>query len=239
MLDKKQSTKLIAELTDEEIIPYKEYWESLAPTTDRQYYLRWLFAFLSVHTTWNANVTAYTLLKDNQWTTKEELKALLIQSRCGLYERRTEGIYRFTQEFTADPQSWRKLPDETWIECRDRLEKRCIGLGLAKTAFALEMCYPNLCECVCLDTHMIQLYGFTPTTVFKMSKGTSYKKLEKHWIKECMKRGVPSYIARSLFWDKKKGKPDSRYWAYVFEDKKTEIIIDSNSGIEVLHVQSE
>jgi len=186
--------------------------------------MRWVFAFLSVHTTWQANINAFNLLNNNQaWQTQFDLlEKLLIQSRVGLHSRRKKGIAQFTQDFWKNPEKWLKQPNESWIECRDRLAEKCHGLGLAKTAFALEMCYPNTNESVCLDTHMLQLYGFTdPKEQSKAARYTNYIKMEQHWVEQCQLLNAPAYIARALFWDTKQNKEDSRYWSYVFENTKT------------------
>jgi len=37
------------------------------------------------------------------------------------------------------------------------LAKDLTGIGLAKTSFALELCYPNTVEVVCLDVHMLRV----------------------------------------------------------------------------------
>ena len=200
---------------------YKDYWNSIKPNTDEEYFWRWVFSFLSVHTTWSANVAGYNALRNNYalWKDdKEILRKLIIESGVGLHQRRTEGIWTFTVSFFNDPESWKKKEDETWIECRDRLAARCNGLGLAKTAFALEMCYPNDNESVCLDTHMLQLYGYKSAS--DKHKATAYKlysSMEEHWNALCKAAGMSSYIGRALFWDTKQNKSDSRYWSYVFE----------------------
>ena len=33
----------------------------------------------------------------------------------------------------------------------------------------------------------------------------------------CGKNKIPSYIARSIYWDALQNKDDSRYWSYVLE----------------------
>ncbi len=179
-----------------------------------------MFAFLSVHTTWSANVNSYLLLTQNaeSWLhDKQELDNLLRRGGCGLYKRRGDGLWLFKYLFWENPGEWRKKDTETWTECRKRLEKRCNGLGYAKTAFALEMCYPGQCETVCLDTHMLQLYGYAGKDQAKVSKGAKYIEIENDWNTKAKERNVPSYIARCLFWDNKQKKKDSRYWSYVFE----------------------
>jgi len=42
---------------------YKEYWNNVAPQTDGEFFQRWLFAYTSIHTTWESNVRAYNHIK--------------------------------------------------------------------------------------------------------------------------------------------------------------------------------
>jgi thermostable 8-oxoguanine DNA glycosylase len=216
-----QAETAIAAIEKEKIPAYKEYWESIAPKNDEEYFWRWIFSFLSVHTTWSANVKGYKSLREKKdvWKhNKEELSKVIVESGVGLHKRRTEGIWSFTQYYFQDPLDWKKKEDETWVECRNRLQKRCLGIGLAKTAFALEMCYPNENESVCLDTHMLQLYGFTSDDdKRKAMKYKLYSEMEQHWADLCKAIGVSACIGRALFWDKKQKQEDSRYWSYVFE----------------------
>ena len=37
---------------EEEVERYKSYWESIKPKNDTEIFQRWLFAFMSVHTSW-------------------------------------------------------------------------------------------------------------------------------------------------------------------------------------------
>ena len=211
---------LLENLEKNKITEYTNYWDNLTPKTNDDYYDRWVFSFLSVHTTWSANVNSYLLLKNNKeawFHDKQELDRLLREGGCGLYKRRCEGLWLFKYLFWEDPESWRRRLGETWQECRKRLEKRCNGLGYAKTAFALEMCYPTICEVACLDTHMLQLFGHKPADHGKMNSGTKYIALENTWIEYCQKYNVPSYIARCLYWDTKQKRDNSKYWSYVFE----------------------
>jgi hypothetical protein len=55
-------------------------------------------------------------------------------------------------------------------------------------------------------------------TYTNKSGAEMYKKMERHWSVNCGKNKVPSYIARSLYWDRVQDKEDSRYWSYVLED---------------------
>jgi len=58
---------------------------------------------------------------------------------------------------TASQNTKKRIP-KMWTEYRDRLESRILGLGLAKTSFALEMQHPLEAHCFCADTHLFQLY---------------------------------------------------------------------------------
>ena len=45
-----------------------ELWSKLVPNDECTIFRRYLFAFLSVHTTWENNVNAYKLIQDyDQW----------------------------------------------------------------------------------------------------------------------------------------------------------------------------
>lgn len=215
--------KAISEISDEKIANYKAYWEKVSPKTDEDKYWRWVFAFLSVHTGWESNVRSFKLLQKNHAKWREsidELTRIIKRSGVGLFTRRTKGIWEFSNTFFADPKFWQKREEETWIQCRDRLQAKCYGLGLAKTAFALEMCYPTENTSVCLDTHMLQLYGFTKEAdKVKATQPKKYKEIEQHWADKSAEREVPPYIARCLFWDQKQNQTDSRYWSSVLENE--------------------
>lgn len=214
---------MIRAIQDDKIQGYKDYWSSIAPKDDREYFMRWIFAFLSVHTTWSANVFAFNTLNADElwWNNSALLLEKLHSSKVGLYNRRLKGIEAFSKSFWEDPIAWKKLNEETWTECRDRLAAKCHGIGLAKTAFALELCYPLSNESVCLDTHMLQLYGYsTEKEKAKGAKYNSYTEMERHWVEHCKAKNIPAYIGRALFWDTRQQKDDSRYWSYVFENKK-------------------
>jgi hypothetical protein len=215
-----QAAQAINAINFEKIKAYKDYWESIAPKNKGEYFWRWIFSFLSVHTTWSANVRAFTLLKSNEDWIKDDtlLSQKIKESGVGLHIRRTAGIAAFTKAFWANPEEWEKKDTETWIQCRNRLAQKCVGLGYAKTAFALEMCYPTLTEAVCLDTHMLQLYGYnTSSEKRKGAQYNNYQLMEEHWTAQCKLRDIPAYIGRTLFWDAKQQKEDSKYWSYVLE----------------------
>jgi len=198
----------------EEVEQYKNYWQSVAPKTDTEVFQRWLFAFMSVHTTWERNVIGYEAIKD--WTAwfndDEKLMEVIKGAKVGLHNNRVRFISEFARKFWSDPE-WYKHQDGNWQTFRDRLVKSILGLGIAKVSFSLEMIYPNKAEVTCMDTHLFQAYGLSQT-----KDARRYNEIENYWLDMCRMWNVPSYIARCILWDRKQDKTDSRYWSYVLED---------------------
>ena len=48
----------------EKVDAYKDYWESVAPQTDGDRFRRYLFAYCSVHTSWQGNCRGYEAIKN-------------------------------------------------------------------------------------------------------------------------------------------------------------------------------
>ena len=202
-----------------EVKRYTRYWKSVAPKNTDDVFRRWLFAYTSIHTNWEGNVRGYNAIKNfHEWENdKALLKQKLIDARCGLYNNRTEFIWKFKEQFFGNPQAFLKSRDEQWVDVRNRLTKVCHGIGIAKVSFTLEMCFPDKAEVVCLDTHMIQLYDLG-LQKFDAGKGKIlYEAHERDWIERSSKIGASPYIARCIFWDKKQNQQDSRYWSHVLE----------------------
>lgn len=217
-----ENVELYIESIDQALIgQYREYWATIKPKTPAEVYERWLFAFLSVHTTWQRNVSSFQLLQGKKVSaSKSELFDTIVSAGVGLHHMRTDGIWKFHYDFWANPESWMFDGQERWSDYRDRMMARCHGLKEAKTSFALELCYPDECGVVCLDTHMLQLYGCT-------KKGTAvspnkYREMEQHWLACCQKRQLPSPLVRHVYWDKVQKQPDTKYWTHVFEQPQLE-----------------
>jgi len=191
------------------------YWDGLKPINDTEKFQRWLFAFMSVHTSWERNIIGYNNIKHwwnwiNRW---DHLENKLIESRVGMQNNRTKYIKEFTIKFWSNPSYYDKGEGETWAMFRNRLVNDIKGLGMAKVSFALEMIHPTNAEIVCLDTHLFQAYGLDQTKHRKQ-----YKNLENHWVENSRKKDLPPYIARCIYWDRKQEKEDSRYWSHVLEE---------------------
>jgi hypothetical protein len=202
-------------LSADEIARYKTYWASVAPENDSEKFQRYLFAFMSVHSTWESNVKGYQAIKDwTQWfNAPDKLKTLLEGCGVGLYNQRHAFLETFTKHFWTGLKKFNKLSTESWTEYRNRLEQSIDGLGKAKVSFALELMHPLESQAICMDTHLFQLYGLEQ----KRDK-SQYEIIEKHWIEMSKCWNIPPAIARHLWWDKNQSKPDSRYWSYVFEN---------------------
>lgn len=201
-------------LDKETVDKYKEYWSSVAPKNRGEEFKRWLFAFMSVHTSWKSNVAGYNAIKDYKaWKGDDKkLLQLIKDSGVGLHNNRTRYISAFAKEFWDNKKWYNKKKDETWVAYRNRLESTILGLGPAKTSFSLEMCYPTEAHVTCLDTHLFQVYGVDQSKDLRL-----YSTLETHWLDMSRMWNVPAYIARCIWWDRKQGKEDSRYWSYCLE----------------------
>lgn len=194
---------------------YKHYFNSIIkPKTKKDIYNRFIFAFCSVHTTWENNVKGYQILKDNQITDKRKLKAIIRKSPLGMYNTRTKAIAEFTKHFNKNYKNFLKRRNESWQEYATRLEKSIYGLGFAKTRFAIELLYPNSAKICCVDTHIIQ---WAKQNQKKVNK-TLYNKIEQGWLNHSKKQKLNPVEARWKWWDNKQGYDNPRYWSYVFEE---------------------
>jgi hypothetical protein len=202
-------------ITKAEIEREAKYWASITPINDSEKFQRYLFAFMSVHTSWESNIKGYQAIKD--WTawfnSPDKLKTLLEGSKVGLHNQRTRFVETFSKSFWTGLKKFNKLSSESWTQYRNRLEKDILGLGIAKTSFALEMIHPLECQVTCMDTHLFQLYGLDQSR-----DKAQYEAIEAHWIQMCKLWNVPSYIARCIWWDRNQNQADSRYWSYVLEN---------------------
>ena len=205
----------------DKVVKYKEYWESVRPQNNDDIFRRYLFAYCSVHTTWKGNCAGYNAIKNfNEWIDdKDSLREKLHKSGVGLHNNRTNYIWDFSTKFWANPKDFYLTTKKYHVKKRDSIVSKISGIGLAKVSFALEMIHPNEARALCLDVHMLRLYDMEHLKYNKSRSGTeAYKKAERHWIVNCGKLKIPSYIARSIYWDDLQKKDDSRYWSYVFEE---------------------
>lgn len=204
----------------DKVVSYKEYWESIRPNNHDEIFRRYLFSYCSVHTTWQGNVKGYNAIKNfNEWIdNKETLLNKLHKSGVGLHNNRTNYIWDFKNKFWENPKDFYFTTKKYHVKKRDSIVNKINGIGLAKISFALEMIHPNEARALCLDVHMLRLYNMEHLKYNKSRSGIeSYKRAERHWMVNCGKHKIPSYIARSLYWDHLQKKEDSRYWSFVLE----------------------
>jgi len=213
-LNTQKVDKFFNSILDSEIKEYSQYWDGVAPRNASEVFQRWLFAFMSVHTSWRSNINGYLMIRNWwEWLNKpEELERRIVESGAGLHKNRTKFITAFAEHYWANLDFYKKTADESWVEFRDRLVDQVLGLGMAKVSFSLEMVYPAIAEVTCMDTHLFQLFGLDQS---KDSK--QYHAMERHWISMCKMWNVSSYVARCIWWDRNQGYTDSRYWSFVLE----------------------
>ena len=220
VMNTEKADEFFKNLPQEKVQPYKEYWESVKPKTNAEIFQRYLFAFCSVHTTFQGNVKGYNAIKNyEEWQEDENiLREKLRLSGVGLHNNRTKYIWSFKDKFWANPKDFYFTSKKYHIKKRDSILSKVKGIALAKVSFALEMIHPNEARVLCGDIHQLRLYDMEHLKYNKSRSGTDqYKKMERHWSVNCGKAGVPSYIARSIYWDNLQKKEDSRYWSYVLE----------------------
>ena len=215
--------KFFASITEDEIIDHSVVWERLKPTNDVDIFQRWLFAFCSVHTSYESNMRGYLAIKDfTEWFNKDEvLFDKLKGSGVGLYNNRTKFISEFATKYWQNPNLFKFKKNQKWSEFRDSLVKDILGLGMAKVSFALEMIYTFDCGVFCCDTHLFQAYGLDQQLHLPR-----YRELENHWTEFSAMYNVPSAIARAIYWNRKKGEKDCSYWADVLDNNKNSFSIE-------------
>jgi thermostable 8-oxoguanine DNA glycosylase len=220
-MDVNNVARLVKSVTRSDVTSYIAYLNSIRPETNTELFKRWLFAFASVHTTWEMNCKLYLALSQSlHWVGDDgELKRILIECRAGLHNNRASYISEFARKFWADPSWYWKKDDETWMGFRDRICKAVRGIGRAKSSFVVEMMYPEHAKVVCTDTHVMQAYGRTPEQVNHVSDKDEAL-MESIFVGLCEVADVPPVVARYRFWDRKQGHSNSRYWTRVFEQPK-------------------
>ena len=92
----------------DKVVAYKDYWESIKPQNIEDIFRRYLFSFMSVHTTWKGNVSGYKAIKDfNEWIdNKDLLLEKLKNSGVGLHNNRTEYVWDFKNKFWSNPKDY-------------------------------------------------------------------------------------------------------------------------------------
>ena len=195
-----------------------DYWNSLTIDSHAECFKRWVFAIMSVHTTWESNVRGYEYAtRDMSWTLdKETLSKMITDARVGINHRRNKGLWQLVEKFRENPNQFYKQDDETWQECRNRLVGSIYGLGNAKTTYALALSFPTEAQLCCLDVHLLRFMGHDLSNGHASSLKV-YEEMENEWLARCNKYGVAPNVAREIYWNKVQGRRNSRYWSYCLE----------------------
>jgi thermostable 8-oxoguanine DNA glycosylase len=213
-----QPRKWMSSITPTRVTEYSDYWSSLQPKNNEDVFRMWLFSFMSVHTTWENNVRGFRAIGDLGWMDdKNKLTQRLARSRCGFQNTRSRYIWEFKKSFWTDPERYRKFSRESWRTYRDRLAKQTLGLGLAKTTFAIELTYPTAPVC-CLDRHILRFMLGSVELNGNMSPDI-YAKLEARWVNAARKERVAPVMARHIFWDDLQKQKNTRYWSACLEEE--------------------
>jgi hypothetical protein len=215
------ATFKIENLPQEKIQQYSTYWATITPKTNDDVLRRWIFAFMSVHTTWQRNVMGYQALADLSWKdNKKQLLSKIMSSGAGLHNQRAKGIQHMMLYNDIDSETLYResYPSLGWQQYRNLLVGLVKGnhIGMAKVSFAIELMYPLDCQVVCLDAHMLRLYEHKGKSAFKPGD-RDYLRIEDHWLDTCARLGYPPTIARHVYWDTIQRQADTRYWSHVFE----------------------
>ena len=195
-----------------------EYWNELAIRDHAEYFERWIFAIMSVHTTWESNVRGYNdAVKDLSWTiSKDRLEKMVTDARVGINFRRNKGLWQLVQKFRSNPKQFYKKKGETWQECRNRLVGSIYGLGLAKTTYAIALGFPTEAQLCCLDVHLLRFMGHNVKKGHASSQKV-YEDMENEWLERCERYDVAPNVAREIYWNKVQNRRNSRYWSYCLE----------------------
>lgn len=209
-----------------EVDAYKEHFHRISPMEPMAVFQRFLFAYASVHTTWEYNVKLYRELEALQTVPcKDALEHTVKTSGAGLHRNRIEGVWSFREAFWNDPRIYKKGSKESWATFRNRLVKRMFALGYAKVSFALELCWPIESQVVCLDVHMLRNMGLAPSPTPRQ-----YLTAEKIFVNRCRGKRIPPAIGRLLYWDKLKEQPSARYWSDCIHPVSEEYALEQTQG---------
>jgi len=226
----KDAEEHLCNIKQSEIDRYNRYFDRIKPQNHEDGFRRWIFAYASVHTSWQMNCRLYRALEDLTWVGDDvKLFNSIVSCRAGMHNNRARFISEFSRFYWDHPDWFNKTKHEDWFQYRDRIQNAAPGIGQAKSAFVAELNYLPESQIICVDTHMLQLYGYSSSTVGKVTK-KKMTAIEQHWMEECQQRKIPPAVGRWWYWDNKAGQADSRFWSFVFEKDNYNKKLESIAG---------
>jgi hypothetical protein len=210
-----RARSVIAELDQHTVAKYEDYIHSIAPKDAWEVAKRWIFAFCSIHTTWESNVRGYeAVVALGPDARAGAISEALEGARTGLHRSKGEAIGRFLRAWRKCPEDFAFKPYQAKAQ-RDTHAAKLHGIGLAKTSFACELISPAA-RVTCLDVHTLR--WITGATDLNGNIGPAkYRALELQWQTAAREFGYNPTAARHATWDRVQGQSDMRYWSYVLE----------------------
>ena len=224
LISKERARRFLHTIDRKAVDRYEGYFNAIVPTSTEDIFRRALFAFASVHTTWQLNCKMYEMLAPLDWIGNPKLLYMRIgESGAGLHNNRFKYILDFTKKYWATPEWYKKQSYENWQGYRDRLVQAIPGLGLAKASFFAELVYFQHSRTACMDVHMLRLMHDATTGKFSQDRASKafMNEAERAWVNLCVNNDVSPVTARWLYWDTIQNKEDSRYWSKVLEKDAT------------------
>ena len=195
---------------------YIEYWKwPDNKLSDDQLISNYVLVMLTPIANWTQTIKAYDQIFDNQEAIVDEksLTKILFESGIGCQKKRASYICGGLQKLKKDLSIIKYKPEDSYYTVtRDRIADEFKGLGLAKSSFLMELNYPLEAKVLCMDTHLLQLYGLP-----KSISNRLYANAEEHWLASCKELKLPPPIARHIVWDRIHNQDDTSYWAYTIK----------------------
>jgi thermostable 8-oxoguanine DNA glycosylase len=201
----------IPEVLEQTLDRYREFVASLNHGTDESVvYWRIVFAILSVHTTFEANVAAYQMLRENERLPRQ-FKTL------ARWLSRVKGADGSVIQFAGQKARYLLEFDQRWREdshpftpngdgskgWRDRLQG-IRGLARTKASFAVCLADPLQAEVICIDRHMARLLlGFVPKSTLPKRL---YDRAERKVRALARAYKAPPFAVQWCLWDAQRGR---------------------------------
>ena len=128
-------------ITDKEVTAQKRYWILKYPQSHRDIRNRWMFAYASVHTSWENNVSQYNQLKNKALCDYSDLLLRLTIGGGGMYNLKAKGLFHFGTMWRGNINRFTQMP-ANWTQSRNNLANQLMQLKQATTSYAYEMNWP-------------------------------------------------------------------------------------------------